>query len=175
MCECAERDEKLCAITAAMCVGTGLDNFINKYGDRFFDVGIEEEHAVAFAGGLGVSGMHPVFAVYSTFLQRTYDQIFHDVALQSSPVIFAIDRAGLVAGDGKTHQGLYDCSILSSIPGMEIYSPDSYDEMKRVFENCLNGELCLPSDIRAERSKAMTDRSIYIVKTKALPHRIMEI
>ncbi len=160
MCECAERDEKLCAITAAMCVGTGLDNFINKYKDRFFDVGIEEEHAVAFAGGLGVSGMHPVFAVYSTFLQRTYDQIFHDVALQSSPVIFAIDRAGLVAGDGKTHQGLYDCSLLSSIPGMEIYSPDSYDEMKKVFENLF--ERGVMAAVRYPRGEEQSyDRSVY--------------
>ena len=124
-------------------------------------MGIEEEHAVAFAGGLGVSGMHPVFAVYSTFLQRTYDQIFHDVALQSSPVIFAIDRAGLVAGDGKTHQGLYDCSILSSIPGMEIYSPDSYDEMKRVFEKLF--ERGVMSAVRYPRGAEQSyDRSVYL-------------
>ena len=160
MCDRAERDEKLCAITAAMCVGTGLDNFINKYSDRFFDVGIEEEHAVAFAGGLGVSGMHPVFAVYSTFLQRTYDQIFHDVALQSSPVVFAIDRAGLVAGDGKTHQGLYDCSLLSGIPGMEIYSPDSYDEMERVFNKLFDRGVM--AAVRYPRgAEQIYDRSVY--------------
>lgn len=133
MCERAARDRSICAITAAMCNGTGLDRFIGEYGDRFFDVGIEEEHAAAFAGGLGKSGMLPVFAVYSTFLQRSYDQIFHDVAIQSSPVIFSIDRAGIVGGDGITHQGIYDCAFLSTIPGMEIYSPDSFDEMKLIF------------------------------------------
>lgn len=135
MCERAAADKSLCAITAAMCSGTGLDRFIGEYGDRFFDVGIEEEHAVAFAGGLGKSGMLPVFAVYSTFLQRSYDQIFHDVAIQSSPVIFSIDRAGLVGGDGITHQGIFDCAFLSTIPGMEIYSPDSFEEMRRIFSD----------------------------------------
>lgn len=133
MCARAAEDRSLCAITAAMCSGTGLDRFIGEYSDRFFDVGIEEEHAAAFAGGLGKSGMLPVFAVYSTFLQRSYDQIFHDVAIQSSPVIFSIDRAGLVGGDGITHQGIYDCAFLSTIPGMEIYSPDNFDGMRRVF------------------------------------------
>ena len=90
-----------------MCDGTGLTEFHGRYPERFFDVGIEEEHAVAFSGGLGVAGLHPVFAVYSTFLQRTYDQVFHDVALQRARTVLAIDRAGLVGGDGVTHQGIY--------------------------------------------------------------------
>lgn len=129
MCELAEKDDKLVAITAAMCDGTGLSEFHGRFPDRFYDVGIEEEHAVAFAGGLGVAGLHPVFAVYSTFLQRTYDQIFHDVALQRAPTVLAVDRAGLVGGDGVTHQGIYDVSMLSGIPGMVIYSPDSFAEL----------------------------------------------
>lgn len=123
LCELAEQDKKICAITAAMSYGTGLDAFALKYKDRFFDVGIAEEHAVTFAAGLAANGYKPVFAVYSTFLQRGYDQLIHDVALQNLPVLFCIDRAGLNAGDGATHHGIFDVAFLSEIPGFKIYTP----------------------------------------------------
>ena len=105
-------------ITAAMADGTGLSAFREAFPDRFFDVGIAEQHAVTFAAGLAAGGIHPVFAVYSSFLQRGYDQMIHDVCLQNLPVTFAIDRAGLVGSDGETHQGVFDLSYLSHIPNM---------------------------------------------------------
>ena len=123
MCDEAARNDKLAAITAAMEDGTGLAGFRKKYPDRFFDVGIAEEHAVTFAAGLAAGGIKPVFAVYSSFLQRAYDQMIHDVALQNLPVMFAVDRAGLVGNDGETHQGIFDLSYLSTIPNMVVLSP----------------------------------------------------
>ena len=123
MLDLAKKDDRLVAITAAMEDGTGLTAFHRYYPDRFFDVGIAEEHAVTFAAGLAAGGMKPVFAVYSSFLQRAYDQMIHDVALQNLPVMFAVDRAGLVGNDGETHQGIFDLSYLSSIPNMVIMSP----------------------------------------------------
>lgn len=124
-----EQEERLVAITAAMKDGTGLSGFQKKYPERFFDVGIAEEHAVTFAAGLAAAGMKPVFAVYSAFLQRGYDQIVHDVCMQKLPVIFAIDRAGLVGSDGETHQGAYDMAYLSHIPNMTILSPKNKWEL----------------------------------------------
>lgn len=118
-----KKEPKLVAITAAMKDGTGLTQFAKKYPDRFFDVGIAEEHAVTFAAGLAAAGLKPVFAVYSSFLQRGYDQMIHDVCLQNLPVVFAVDRAGLVGNDGETHQGLFDLSYLSGIPNMTVMSP----------------------------------------------------
>lgn len=118
-----EQEDKLVAITAAMKDGTGLIGFQRKYPDRFFDVGIAEGHAVTFAAGLAAAGLKPVFAVYSSFLQRGYDQIVHDVCMQNLPVVFAIDRAGLVGSDGETHQGVFDISYLNHIPNMTILSP----------------------------------------------------
>ena len=123
MVKLAARNERLVAITAAMADGVGLKRFRNIYPDRFFDVGIAEQHAVTFAAGLAVSGLLPVVAIYSSFLQRAYDQILHDVCLQNLHVIFAIDRAGLVGADGETHQGIFDLSYLSSIPGMTVMAP----------------------------------------------------
>ena len=123
MLKLASRDERVVAITAAMPDGTGLKRFRNVYADRFFDVGIAEEHATTFAAGLAAGGMKPVFAVYSSFLQRAYDQLIHDVALQNLPVVFAVDRAGLVGNDGETHQGIFDLSYLSNIPNMVVMSP----------------------------------------------------
>ena len=123
MLKLASRDERVVAITAAMPDGTGLKRFRNVYPDRFFDVGIAEEHAVTFAAGLAAGGMRPIVAIYSSFLQRAYDQILHDVCLQNLPVVFAIDRAGLVGSDGETHQGIFDLSYLSSIPNMHIMAP----------------------------------------------------
>lgn len=129
----ARNDKRICAITAAMAVGTGLDDFAKTFPDRFFDVGIAEEHAVTFSSGLAKAGLLPVFAVYSTFLQRSYDQLIHDAALQNQKLIFAIDRAGFVGEDGETHQGLFDVSFLNSIPNITVYSPSTYAEMRNSF------------------------------------------
>lgn len=123
LCDEAKRNERIAAITAAMADGTGLSGFRKLYPERFYDVGIAEEHAVTFAAGLAAGGMKPVFAVYSSFLQRAYDQMIHDVCLQNLPVVFAVDRAGLVGSDGETHQGIFDLSYLSSIPNMTVMSP----------------------------------------------------
>lgn len=123
------KDEKVVAITAAMADGTGLSRFARRYPQRFFDVGIAEEHAMTFAAGLAAGGMKPVFAVYSSFLQRAYDQTIHDVCLQNLPVFIAVDRAGLVGSDGETHQGVFDLSYLSSIPNMTVMSPKNRWEM----------------------------------------------
>ncbi|MCC2253471.1 1-deoxy-D-xylulose-5-phosphate synthase [Ruminococcus sp. CLA-AA-H200] len=125
----ARHDDKVVAITAAMSDGTGLNTFKKYFPQRFFDVGIAEEHAVTFAAGLAAGGMKPVFAVYSSFLQRAYDQLLHDVCLQNLPVVIAIDRAGLVGSDGETHQGVFDLSYLSSIPNMTVMSPKNRWEM----------------------------------------------
>ena len=134
----AEKDPKLVAITAAMPLGTGLDEFSKKYPRRFFDVGIAEQHAVTFAAGLAKSGIKPIVAVYSTFLQRAYDQIIHDVALQKLHVVFAIDRAGLVGDDGETHQGLYDLSYLNHIPNLAIVAPADYSEFTSMLDYCVS-------------------------------------
>ncbi|MEG2440362.1 MAG: 1-deoxy-D-xylulose-5-phosphate synthase [Acetivibrio sp.] len=126
--QAAREDETLVAVCAAMSSGTGLTNFRLEFPERFFDVGIAEEHGVTFAGGLASAGMHPVVAIYSTFLQRAYDQILHDVCLDKLPVTFAIDRAGLVGGDGETHQGIFDLSFLSNIPNLTIIAPKNKQE-----------------------------------------------
>lgn len=125
----AKKEPKLVAITAAMAGGTGLVPFSKTYRDRFFDVGIAEEHAVTFAAGLAAAGLKPVVVIYSSFLQRAYDQLIHDVCLQNLPVVFAIDRAGLVGSDGETHQGLFDLSFLSTIPNMTVMSPKNKWEL----------------------------------------------
>lgn len=134
MCKLGQRDEKIVAITAAMPDGTGLKRFHNMYPDRFFDVGIAEQHAVTFAAGLAVGGMKPIVAVYSSFLQRAYDQILHDVCLQNLPVVFAIDRAGLVGSDGETHQGVFDFTYLSGIPNMHICAPKNKWELSDMLK-----------------------------------------
>lgn len=133
LCSIAKQNEKIIGITAAMPDGTGLKTFSTKYPDRFFDVGIAEGHAVTFASGLARQGYIPIFAVYSTFLQRAYDQIIHDVALQNLHVIFAIDRAGVVGADGETHHGLFDLSFLSHIPNMTILSPKDGIELQQML------------------------------------------
>jgi 1-deoxy-D-xylulose-5-phosphate synthase len=129
----AEKNPKIVAITAAMSIGTGLCRFAEKFPDRFFDVGIAEEHAVTFAAGLAVRGLHPVVAVYSSFLQRSFDQIIHDVALQKLPVIFAVDRAGLVGDDGPTHHGVFDLSYLRSIPNLVVMVPKDEEELRHML------------------------------------------
>lgn len=126
----ADGDDKICAITAAMKYGTGLNKFAASHPDRFFDVGIAEQHAVTFAAGLSVSGMVPVFAVYSSFLQRAYDQIIHDAAICRTHIVLGIDRAGIVGEDGETHQGLFDVSMLTCIPNTTVFSPSDYSELK---------------------------------------------
>lgn len=126
----AEKNKKVVAVTAAMPDGTGLRKFSKVYPDRFFDVGIAEQHAVTFSAGLANEGLKPVFAVYSTFLQRAYDQVLHDVCIQNLPVIFAIDRAGIVGEDGETHQGVFDLSYLNHIPNITIMAPKCIDELK---------------------------------------------
>lgn len=130
----ADEDEKIVAITAAMPSGTGLEKFGEIYPERLFDVGIAEQHAVTFAAGLAASGMKPIVAVYSSFLQRAYDQILHDVCIQKLHVIFAIDRSGLVGADGETHQGIFDISFLSHIPNMTIMAPKNRYELSRAME-----------------------------------------
>lgn len=134
MCKMGARNDKVVAITAAMPDGTGLKRFRNMYPERFFDVGIAEEHAVTFAAGLASGGLRPIVAVYSSFLQRAYDQILHDVCLQKLPVVFAIDRAGLVGSDGETHQGVFDLSFLSSIPNMTIMAPKNKWELSDMLK-----------------------------------------
>jgi 1-deoxy-D-xylulose-5-phosphate synthase len=123
LCDLAARDERIVAISAAMVVGTGLQKFAQRFPDRCFDVGMAEEHAVTFAAAMAAAGLRPVVAIYSTFLQRSYDQILHDVALQGLPVVFGLDRAGLVGDDGPTHHGVFDLSFLRTIPGMTIMVP----------------------------------------------------
>ena len=129
LCRFAETDEKLTAITAAMSGGTGLEGFAARFPTRFFDIGIAEEHATAMAAGMAKQGLLPVFAVYSSFLQRSFDMLIHDISLQQLHAVFAVDRAGLVGRDGETHQGSFDVSYLSAVPGMTIYSPASFAEL----------------------------------------------
>ena len=146
------QDDKVVAITAAMADGTGLMRFKKEYPKRFFDVGIAEEHAVTFAAGLAKAGMKPVFAVYSSFLQRAYDQILHDVCIQNLPVIFAVDRAGLVGSDGETHQGIFDISYLSSVPNMTIMAPKNRLELRDMMQFAV--EYHAPIAIRYPRGTA---------------------
>ena len=138
ICELAENNEKIVGITAAMPDGVGLKEFSARFPNRYFDVGIAEAHATTFAAGLAVTGLIPVFAVYSSFLQRGYDQILHDVCIQNLKVIFAIDHAGLVGNDGETHQGIFDISYLSSIPGMTVLAPKNGKELEACLEYAVN-------------------------------------
>lgn len=136
----ADKDKRICAVTAAMTTGTGLVDFCEKYPKRFFDVGIAEQHAVTFSSGLAKNGMIPFFAVYSTFLQRSYDQLIHDVAMQGLKVIFCIDRAGFVGEDGESHQGVFDTSYLMSIPYLTVYAPSSFDELSSMMSQAVYKE-----------------------------------
>lgn len=138
--EFAKKDSRICAVTAAMSTGTGLVDFSKNYPKRFFDVGIAEQHAVTFSSGLAKNGMVPVFAVYSTFLQRSYDQLVHDVAMQGLKVIYAIDRAGLVGEDGESHQGVFDTSYLMSVPDLCVYAPATYDELSSMLYRAIYKE-----------------------------------
>ena len=149
LCEMAAFDKKVCAVTAAMATGTGLTDFSKKFRNRFFDAGIAEEHAATFSAGMAIKGMKPYFVVYSSFLQRAYDQILHDIAVAKVPVRLCIDRAGIVGEDGETHQGLFDVAFLSTIPGMSIYSPTYYNELKVILNRSL--EFDFPCAIRYPR------------------------
>ena len=133
----AASDKTVCAITAAMQHGTGLDQFASEFSSRFFDVGIAEGHAVCMAAGLAKQGMKPVTAIYSTFLQRAYDMLLHDVALQQLHVVLAVDRCGVVGEDGDTHQGMFDVGYLRQVPGMKIFCPASFDELREDLHTAL--------------------------------------
>ena len=138
MCSVAKHNDKVVAITAAMPNGTGLNDFSKLYPNRFFDVGIAEEHAMTLAAGMAANGIVPVIPIYSSFLQRAYDQVLHDVCLQNLHVVIPVDRAGIVGADGETHQGLYDISFLSHIPNMSILSPSSFDMLEKMLEYAIN-------------------------------------
>jgi 1-deoxy-D-xylulose-5-phosphate synthase len=149
----ARRDRRIVGITAAMAAGTGLDHLEQAFPDRFYDVGIAEGHAVGFAAGLAAAGMRPVVAVYSTFIQRAYDQVIHDVCLQKLPVVFALDRAGLVGEDGPTHHGAFDLSFLRAVPGLTVFSPKDEAELQRLLATALAMEA--PAAIRYPRAKGV--------------------
>ena len=149
LCDQAAADERLVAITPAMREGSGLVEFEQQFPDRYFDVGIAEQHAVTFAGGLACEGIKPVVAIYSTFLQRAYDQLVHDIALQNLPVLFAIDRAGIVGADGPTHAGLYDLSFLRCVPNMIIAAPSDENECRLLLSTCYQANS--PSAVRYPR------------------------
>ncbi|MGH9356426.1 MAG: 1-deoxy-D-xylulose-5-phosphate synthase, partial [Terriglobia bacterium] len=152
-CQLAEKDPRVVAITAAMCEGTGLDEFSKRFPKRFFDVGIAEQHAVNFAAGLACEGMRPIAAIYSTFLQRAYDQMVHDVCLMELPVTFALDRAGLVGADGPTHHGLYDLVYLTALPGMTVMAPKDENELRHMLFTAVN--LGRPAAVRYPRGNGV--------------------
>ena len=150
LCRLAEKDSRIVAVTAAMTSGTGLTEFKKRFPERFFDVGIAEQHGVTMSAGMAAEGLRPVFAVYSTFLQRGYDQLLHDVCLQKLPVVFGIDRAGLVGADGETHQGVYDIAYFSTLPrGIKLFSPSSTNELCAMLDYALT--LDMPCAIRYNR------------------------
>ena len=157
--ELAANNEKLCAVTAAMKYGTGLQDFAHAYRERFYDVGIAEQHAVTFCAGLASRGFVPVFAVYSSFLQRAYDQVIHDAAIEKQHIILAVDRAGIVGEDGETHQGIFDLSYLSHMPNMKILAPTTYKELEQMMKYALY-EANSPVAIRYPRGAISLDDSL---------------
>jgi 1-deoxy-D-xylulose-5-phosphate synthase len=148
-----EEDEKVVAITAAMPDGTGLKSFAQKFPDRFFDVGIAEQHAVEFAAGLGLNGFKPVVAIYSTFLQRAYDQLYHDICLMDIPVVFALDRAGIVPDDGPTHQGINDIVYLRHMPHMIVMAPKDENELQHMIKSAFS--YTHPAAVRFPKGKGL--------------------
>jgi 1-deoxy-D-xylulose-5-phosphate synthase len=168
MMELAERNPKICAITAAMPGGTGLQKFKQKYPRRTFDVGIAEEHAVSMAGGLAKQGMIPVVAIYSTFLQRGFDQMMQDVALLGLHVVFAIDRAGLVGEDGPTHHGVFDIGYLRQIPGMKVLCPANFDQLQKMLRWAVE-ECTGPVAVRYPRGSAQLEDSNFAFRLEDVP------
>ncbi len=171
LCEMAENDEKICAVTAAMAEGTGLYDFSRNYRNRFFDVGIAEEHAMTFSAGLASKGMKPYFAVYSSFLQRSFDQIIHDVAIASEPVKICVDRAGIVGEDGESHQGIFDAAFLSLVPNIRIYSPCYYSELREILKKTaeINSPVAVryPRGAEPKETKEYADSSDFTVNGDA--------
>ncbi len=164
VCDVARNNNKVCAITAAMKYGTGLQHFAKEFPSRFFDVGIAEEHAVTFCGGLASMGMIPVFAVYSTFLQRAVDQIIHDLAINNTHAVIGVDRAGIVGGDGETHQGIFDVPLLTSVPNTTVYSPSCYEELHLCTRKAIlsdNG-ICAVRYPRGEESAICADSTLSV-------------
>jgi len=153
LCELAEKDSRVVAITAAMSEGTGLNEFSQRFPDRFFDVGIAEQHAVTFATGLACEGMRPVTAIYSTFLQRAFDQVMHDTCLMRAPVTFALDRGGLVGTDGPTHHGLYDLVYLGALPGIVVMAPKDENELRHMLYTAIHADG--PAALRYPRGNGM--------------------
>ena len=158
LCTLAQEDKRICAVTAAMPTGTGLDSFAARYPERFFDVGIAEEHAVSMAAGMAKQGAIPVFAVYSSFLQRGFDQLLQDVSLQRLHVVFAVDRAGLVGADGETHHGCFDTGYLTQIPGMTVFTPASFDQLRQMLRVAVY-ETEGPVAIRYPRGNMQADQT----------------
>ena len=152
LCEIAEQDPKLIGITPAMREGSGMVEFSKRFPEQYFDVAIAEQHAVTFATGLAIAGFKPVVAIYSSFLQRAYDQLIHDVAIQNLPVIFAIDRAGIVGADGQTHQGAFDLSFMRCIPNMTIMTPSDENEMRQMLFTAYS--MNTPTAVRYPRGNA---------------------
>src|SRR6185436_3046705 len=149
ICDMAERDSRLVGITPAMREGSGLVKFAERFPERYFDVGIAEQHALTFAAGLACEGMKPVVAIYSTFLQRAYDQLIHDVVLQNLPVVFAIDRAGIVGADGPTHVGAFDLSFLRCLPNTTVMTPADENECRRLLTTAF--QMNTPAAVRYPR------------------------
>ncbi len=170
LCALAQEDRRICAVTAAMKYGTGLQYFAKQFPTRFFDVGIAEEHAVTFCGGLAKGGMKPVFAVYSTFLQRAVDQLFHDIALGGADFLLAVDRAGLVGEDGETHQGVFDAAFLSSIPGFTVLSPSNYSEL----EDWLARLLRTPGPAAIRYPRGGCDRNTQAYRSTGAPFDLIQ-
>ncbi len=166
--ELAEKDEKIVGITAAMVSGTGMDTFAEKYPKRFYDVGIAEGHAVSMAAGMAKQGMKPVFAVYSTFLQRAYDMLIHDVSLDSLHVVLGVDRSGLVGADGETHQGLFGTGYLCQVPGMRVYAPASYAELRSMLSEAVDGSgpaaVCYPRGSEGDYSANNSGRDECVLR-----------
>ena len=151
LCELAKENPSVCVVTAAMAAGTGTEGFSEQFGDRFYDVGIAEQHAVTFAAGLAAGGKQPFVVIYSSFLQRAYDQILHDVCLQNLNVVFLIDRAGIVGEDGETHHGLYDLAYMSSMPNMTVWAPANFSELESMLKYAGSGKHSGPLAIRYPR------------------------
>ena len=181
--EAASKNRRIAAITAAMAKGTGLTAFSHRFSERFFDVGIAEEHAVTFAGGLAKGGMIPVVCIYSTFIQRAVDQIIHDVSLQNAHVIFMLDRAGAVPSDGVTHQGVFDIALFRSVPNLQILSPCSEQDLKLCFDYAVRGEgafvirypkLSCPTEIEEFSVPVEQGKGIFIPASEIIIENISE-